>query len=234
MLLMLFKFNSWKQDKFSALKLCKYFCVVLASREESLLHSCCFHHFTWESSWAKCAYCRMHKIKNIDTMRNVVNNSAAFHYISAPIFVMSQQAVSAAFKTRLLLLKTFPNIWEELAFFYIYYIFILFSSRQMSTQLWYTKTYKTSAPFFSNKKSPDVNSQTAKNIGSTNRKSAKCLIGGRSANLANYLCPKLADLWIKELICGPPIYALHNVSTCSLSQNTFEIQFMLFFWIFAL
>ncbi len=45
-----------------------------------------------------------------------------FIIFSGPIFVMSQEAVSAAFKTRLLLLKTFTNIWEELAFL----IFIIF------------------------------------------------------------------------------------------------------------
>jgi hypothetical protein len=110
----------------------------------------------------------MHKIKNIDTMRNVVNNSAAFHYISAPIFVMSQEAVSAAFKTRLLLLKTFSNIWEELAFlrFIIFVFYFLVIKRQH-----YTKTYKTSASFCSIKRSRRK-SANRKKIGSANPQSA--------------------------------------------------------------
>jgi hypothetical protein len=50
---------------------------------------------------------------------------------------------------------------------------------------------------------------TTKN-GSANRKSAKCNICGRSANLANYLSPQIADLRFAELLCGPPTFDTHR------------------------
>jgi hypothetical protein len=40
----------------------------------------------------------------------------------------------------------------------------------------------------------------------TNRKSAKCHICGRPANLTNFSVCKFADLRIAELICGPPTF----------------------------
>jgi hypothetical protein len=44
-----------------------------------------------------------------------------------------------------------------------------------------------------------------KKIGYANRKSAKCHICRRSANLTNYLIPQICDL--QKFICGAPIIA---------------------------
>ncbi len=44
------------------------------------------------------------------------------------------------------------------------------------------------------------------------RKSAKCHICRRSANLTNYLSPQICGLAILELICGPPLVFFVGVS----------------------
>jgi hypothetical protein len=54
------------------------------------------------------------------------------------------------------------------------------------------------------------NSANHKDIGFANRKSTKCHICGRSANLKKHLSEQIADLRFAELICGPPTFGKYH------------------------